>query len=677
MTLRSVLEVDVDASKFDEFQAAFKKYQDALDRMPGAWGKVNEQTSKVRSEFADMAAAMLAQVELLARVNRETDRFEGSTRTAGTLLGDAARGARDIATHIGNATRDILRWTGITTAVGGLLGLGSIFGLEALASGAGNLRRTASGLGFAPGNAGSMTSFNTNLSRLIDPQQFLGGVNQALNDVTQRWTLYSAGLGEGQLHGRDTGQVSLALLQSAWRTIQGAPEGQLAQVMQSHGLQNFLSLQDATRLKQTPYSEIQEVLLQQKTDASGMAITDQTLKAWQEFDVQLNRAGNTIWSVFVAGMGPLIPKLTEFSVAIENYAIGGMKQFFSWIDTDEGKKSLDVLWSNVASLGSAGKDMADGVIWIADQIRKLKGSDTTTVAELGGAGVGAWLGARFGPWGAAIGGLLGLGVGYKSSEGSRGLSSGERAAMQTWEHMQRPLTQQEQQSLDALHARDKAHPSSSFNVPSGTDVDVIKSTVASAGGNEKTQAAFLAMFNAEDSGLSPSLVEHGVGGSAGVGGRGGASYAQWTGSRRRQLESFGWTGTDAARDRIASARMLQWELTTNPQFKDMVGKMNASPLATDAAIIGGRTYEQGGADAGLFGGGGHDQAFMDRYHSSQAEKFYRTIQSPVPAYGESWHSADTYNRFHKTATPVMPHVSVTVTDQTGGSAHTQAAMVPY
>ncbi len=80
-----------------------------------------------------------------------------------------------------------------------------------------------------------------------------------------------------------------------------------------------------------------------------------------------------------------------------------------------------------------------------------------------------------------------------------------------------------------------------FTPPSGPDVSVISDTVKAAGGNEKTQAAFLAMMNPE-SGLNPSRVEEGVGGSAGVGGRGGASWAQWTGPRRRQLENFGWTG---------------------------------------------------------------------------------------------------------------------------------------
>lgn len=164
---------------------------------------------------------------------------------------------------------------------------------------------------------------------------------------------------------------------------------------------------------------------------------------------------------------------------------------------------------------------------------------------------------------------------------------------------------------------------SSFIPPSGADEAVIRQTVAAAGGNAQTQAAFLAMFNAENEGLSPSGLEAGVPGNAGVGGRGGASYAQWTGPRRRKLEEFGWTGTDPVRDREASAKMLYWELTQSPDYRGLVDRMNAASSATDAAILGGRVYEQGGGDASMFGYGRYDQAGLDRFHSSQAERFMR------------------------------------------------------
>lgn len=171
--------------------------------------------------------------------------------------------------------------------------------------------------------------------------------------------------------------------------------------------------------------------------------------------------------------------------------------------------------------------------------------------------------------------------------------------------------------------------SSSFTPSGGTDVDAIRSAVAAAGGNEATQAAFLAMFSAEDgSKLNPSGVEGG--GTSGVGGRGGASWAQWTASRRRQLEAFGWTGHDPIKDREAASKMLYWELTTNPQFVRMLQQMNAAGDPTAAAIIGGRAFEQGGdMNASDFGGGGFSQSGLDHFHSSQANAWYQMIKSAM------------------------------------------------
>lgn len=162
---------------------------------------------------------------------------------------------------------------------------------------------------------------------------------------------------------------------------------------------------------------------------------------------------------------------------------------------------------------------------------------------------------------------------------------------------------------------------------SGTDVDLITDTVRKAGGNTQAQAAFLAMFNTnEDPGLSPSMVERGPGKGPGAGGLGGASWAQWTGSRRRQLEGFGWTGTNPEEDRKASAKMLYWELTINPQFHDMLGQMNGAPSADAAAKIGGFIFEQGSStNVGAFGQGHETQETLDRSHSAQAQAFYNKL----------------------------------------------------
>jgi hypothetical protein len=155
--------------------------------------------------------------------------------------------------------------------------------------------------------------------------------------------------------------------------------------------------------------------------------------------------------------------------------------------------------------------------------------------------------------------------------------------------------------------------SSSFAPTTGTDVEMASAAVRAAGGNDYAVAGALAAMNAE-SGMNPGLVAGG----------GDTSWAQWTQGRKQRLYALGWRPGDPVAQRKAAASLLHEELAANPA---LVARMNASGSATAAAKMFGFTFEQGGAPAGVFGGGGHDQAFMDSFHSAHAEDYLRAIQA--------------------------------------------------
>lgn len=253
------------------------------------------------------------------------------------------------------------------------------------------------------------------------------------------------------------------------------------------------------------------------------------------------------------------------------------------------------------------------------------------IARQGAPGVPGWLGSLWG------------GITHRPVFGINPISAAHAAEATTPEMQQYIGQTRENYSRIARSIVTNRYPSGSvsstragaapagFSLPTdSSDFDAIRRTVAAAGGNAKTQAAFLAMFSPEDPGLNPSGTEE-IRGSSGVGGIGGASWAQWTASRRRQLESFGWTGTNKEKDRIASEKMLYWELTNNKQFEAMVKQMNDAGSASESARIGGFVFEQGGSPAKMFGyRGGETQAFMDSFHSRNAENFYQQIiKSPL------------------------------------------------
>ena len=159
-----------------------------------------------------------------------------------------------------------------------------------------------------------------------------------------------------------------------------------------------------------------------------------------------------------------------------------------------------------------------------------------------------------------------------------------------------------------------------FMPPEGGSVEqMIRQTVAAAGGNEFAQAGALAAMNAE-SGLNPANVA--PGGDTGV--------AQWVGSRKRRLQEIAREMGTTVADPRAQMRLLYEELST-PAGRAMIQKMNGSGSATAAGKVFGFDFEQGGAAPGLFGGGGLSQNDLDRFHSKGAEEFYRRGQATSPA----------------------------------------------
>lgn len=158
---------------------------------------------------------------------------------------------------------------------------------------------------------------------------------------------------------------------------------------------------------------------------------------------------------------------------------------------------------------------------------------------------------------------------------------------------------------------------SSSSIPAGGDEEMARKAIEQSGGNSYAQAGLLANFYAE-SGLRRD--KPGPGGDFG--------WAQWIGSRKKALFAYANANNISPYSAEAQAGYLRQELTSNPQFKNMIQRMNASGSSTAAAVISGFTFEQGGAAPHLFGGGSFDQDALDRFHSKGAESIYNRIAKP-------------------------------------------------
>jgi uncharacterized protein YukE len=619
MPLRTSIDVDVDAVRFAEFQEAFEKYRSALDKLPSAWAGIGAKTSAVRQDYLDMTAALMAHSEGLARLNRETDAFAQNAGLAERFMAGVARNAEAVAGHVGSAVTGVLRIGGVLAGSAALVTGGSLWGLDRLAASNASTRRRAMGLGVS---GAEMQSFELNAGRYLDAPSFLSNVNSLLTSQAGFGALSSMGLGGGQLAGMNTAQASVEILKQAYSTLQSTDEHAIQeQFIEAQGFgQAGFTADNAKLLKNMSGEEFAALIAQIPRDTAAFAMSPDARKSWQDLDVQLKRATTTLWNVFGQALAPLAPDLTRLSEEITGLVLG-LK--------DSGKLEQ---WVGVLGgwIKDFGESLTDGTVrkqlegfarWIAGEAVALH----NVLARIGLVTTPAYAASEAGPGAAAgtmaLGGILGGG----GSPTARSAGSGQ---------------------------------ASNFVAPSGSNIDKLRAAIAAAGGNESTQAALLSNFQAE-SGINPANVA--AGGDTGV--------AQWTGSRKRQLYSFAQAKGLNPLGIDAQAGFLNYELTTNPQFKTMIQRMNAVP-PTEAAKIGGYTFEQGGGDPSLFGDHTANQAGLDAFHSQYAQKFYesfhRQVSEPAPASqpdtpGRSSSNDNPASRVMvRTASANSPHISVLV-----------------
>lgn len=335
MATRKIL--DIDLSQIERFSELFGKYQEQLERTRPAWAAVGRDANVSAASFDRLTAALLAQNELSRRLGAEQRASTNNLRQQAGLWDRISHSTAGVSKHVVEATKSLLRWTGIISAMGGLIGAGGLWGIDRLAITAGTGRKDALGLGLS---YGENKAFGTEFSPLVDPSHYLQGVFTALHDVTQRWSLIAAGMTPNQMQG-DTAQVGVQLLGRLKQIADQTPEALLGQVLQARGLDRFIGLQDFERLKHTPATEIQQWQQQYQQARPLVELTQQQQYAWQRLQVQLNLAGQAIETALIRNLTPLAPQLDHLShafVDLINSALGS-GTFKKWID--EGASALE------------------------------------------------------------------------------------------------------------------------------------------------------------------------------------------------------------------------------------------------------------------------------------------------------------------------------------------------
>ena len=374
MALRMpIVEIPIDSKGFERFTELFQKYEERLAKTPGVWRKVNK-------EFRQTTAAVLAQNQAMAELNKTEP---GKLRVAESTWRNIAGFSGSVLRNVLRTSTELLRWG--TLIGGGLLG-GSLFGLTHLAGDVSGYRRTAKGLGLS---IGGLRSADINLSRFVDPGAFLSSINQAISNPALASPLYALGVNPNG----STENVSLSMLRAMRRLALSTPRNELGLISQAYGLGPFGGLETLMRLRSTSAGEFYQQLQATQRDTGALGLPPGVGREWQDFHTQLQRAGAEIFKTFVVGLAPLAGPISKLSHAfvgfLERVLSGpilkqGIDKFAHWLDTFSAKVESKKFERSIDTFLSDSGTVARGIHEIANAMHKI-GIGAHVAGKVGGA----------------------------------------------------------------------------------------------------------------------------------------------------------------------------------------------------------------------------------------------------------------------------------------------------
>jgi len=365
MAVRSVIDIVVNSGAFTRFAQLYNQYARSLPLTVSGWKTVNANVAAVVQNMNQAARTQSLFHLALSATNASMKGFRTSVGQATQGWQTMAKSTQSVASNIKSATESLLRWTGIAAALGGLLGVGSLFGLDHLAAGVGRGRREAEGAGTT---YGQQRSFDLTYRRFLDPS-FLQNIASVSTNISKSWILGNIGVSRGALRGGDTTAIGNELVPLLKKFVDRTPLNQLQNLSKAYGLDNIVSYSELLRLKSARPGELQGLAGSFAGRAAEFARPPQLEKAYQDLDDALDAAGERIKNVFVLGLEPLLPAIKGLSDTVSQTVANFLRNIKPEAITDFGKG----LETFVTYLGSAEfqikvKELAEGITKLADSV---------------------------------------------------------------------------------------------------------------------------------------------------------------------------------------------------------------------------------------------------------------------------------------------------------------------
>lgn len=366
MPVKSIIDVEVKDESFKRFNELFEKYREGVKEMPSYWGDVGSEVDKAGAVLEAQTQGLLVQNQLLKEQRDLWKRQEEEEKR----LGELEKKRRDIihsmwtdtqsmAKSVTAITADMVKWLGVGSILSGLAGLGGLWGLDSLAHSVNDQRRTAMGFGVT---TGQLQAARINYAPYIDVDSNLQSITEAQSDLSKRWAFNAMGVSPNS---KDPAQLMVEMINRTKQMVDKVDQSQLQQFAQAHGLNQFYSLSDLVRLKNTGWNELtgkNGANAGYATDVGALQRADQVNREWQQFSVQLGRASTEIQAAFIDGLAPIVPDLDKFSKAIAQT----VRMFFKNNDVEQMIVEIGKSLEGVATYLGSDKFRRDFTTFITD-----------------------------------------------------------------------------------------------------------------------------------------------------------------------------------------------------------------------------------------------------------------------------------------------------------------------
>lgn len=377
---KAIIDIPVNDGNFNAFLARYTKYNTMLEKAPALQKNIGKETDATMKAIKLMTASMLANMDVVRKNEAAQAHIAQSSRISALSWSKIASSTKESAVNLRNQVSTLMKWTGISSAIGGLALGGSVglmgLGLDRLAGSASAGRRSSSGLGLS---YGQQSAFGVSFERMIDSAGFLGGVSQARGNITSGAARSLQILGMNPMGKGSTGDMSIEALTRIRKLAQSTPEEHLGILMQTHGLGELgMDVESLRRMKFGSDSEFDEYKNDYSRRSKSMEVGDPKLKKWQDFYTQLDEAGQKIKSGLIDGLVSLAEPLTKISQGLSDTVralLGsngfkeimdniakGLDTFAKYVSKDEFKQDMMKFFEGVSLLAQKIWDLAK---WIA------------------------------------------------------------------------------------------------------------------------------------------------------------------------------------------------------------------------------------------------------------------------------------------------------------------------